>query len=57
MTGGPLCVEPCKVVVERTLANPEHIGSLASQHPADKAATMSGKAHDLLDGSAHLGLL
>jgi len=46
LTGGPLCVEPWKVVFERTLANPEHIGSLASQHPSDKATTMSGKARN-----------
>ena len=39
MTGGPLCVEPWKVMFERTLANPEHIGSLTSQHPADEATT------------------
>jgi hypothetical protein len=38
MTGSPLCVEPWKVVLERTLANPEHIGSLTSQYPADEAA-------------------
>lgn len=42
---------------ERVLANSEHIGSLISQHPADKAPAMFGEPYDLLYGDAHLSLL
>ena len=56
MTRSPLRVEPWQVVFERALAHPEHIGSLTSQHFADKAPAMSGEPYDLLDGNARLGL-
>ena len=56
LTSTPLCVEPRQMGLKRTLANPEDVGSLTAQHPANEAAAMSREAYDLLDGNAGTSL-
>ena len=56
MTSGPLRIQPWQVTFEGALAQPKHIGSLTSQHPADKAPAVSGEPYDLLYGSTRLSL-
>lgn len=43
--------------LKRTLANPEEVGSLTAEHPANEAAAMSREPYDLLDGDAGTSLL
>jgi hypothetical protein len=56
MTSNPLCVEPRQMGLKRTLANPEDVGSLTAEHPADEAAAMSREPYDLLDRDAGTSL-
>ncbi len=55
MAGGPLSVEPLKMGFERTLAGAEDVRAPTAQHVTNKAAAMSGAAHDLLDRGPVLG--
>lgn len=55
MAGGPLSVEPLKMGFERTLTGVEDIRVPIAQQVMNKAAAMSGAAHDLLDRGPILG--
>src|SRR3954466_7514443 len=49
MAGGPLSIEPLQMGLERALAGPKDVRAPTAQHVTNKAAAMSGAAHDLLD--------
>jgi hypothetical protein len=55
LSGCPLLVKPLQIQIERTLPDAEDIRALTAQYLADKAATVPGTAHNLLDGDPFLG--